>query len=439
MHQAQPIEREIGIDWYASDAPGIGGRLKSEPADFRVTEIEGIDPIPLDSDEDAYPHLVVRATLHQWDTFDFASRMARELGIHRGAIEWAGTKDKHAITSQLFSIKGVRPAALPELPDVDIEVIGRFGRGLHFGDLIGNEFAVRIRDANNGGRCDRITDELTAFGNGEVAVPNFFGQQRFGSKRPITHKVGFAILSGDWEGAVLAYVSSSSDREPPATQDAREYIAETHDWTGGLQRLPSGLGHERRLLESLRDADVDGEEKFRNALERLPHQLRQLFVHAAQAYIFNRVVSERRHRDIPLAEAIEGDLVCFATTDERIGTVPDTSRTQRVRADRVDTVNRHVRNGRAFVTAPLVGSETDPGSGIPGDIVAGVLDELGISRSDFALPDPYESTGTVRPILVRPDPDIDREPLTFTFALPSGAYATVVMREYLKVDPDAMS
>ncbi|MFW6384156.1 MAG: tRNA pseudouridine(13) synthase TruD, partial [Halodesulfurarchaeum sp.] len=95
----------------------------------------------------------------------------------------------------------------------------------------------------------------------------------------------------------------------------------------------------------------------------------------------------------------------------------------------------HCERGRAFVTAPLVGTETTLADGEPGEIERAVLDKLGIEPADFDVPDPYHSTGTRRAVLVPVDPVIEREPLTFTFTLPKGSYATVLLREYLKVSP----
>lgn len=439
MRAGHPIEQEVGITWYASESDGVGGRLKTEPSDFQVTEIEGIDPQPIDADSGAYPHVIVRVRLSGWDTFGFVRRLGSELGIHRGAIDWAGTKDKEAITVQLYSIKGVDPDDLPEIPGASLEPVGRFGRGLTFGDLLGNRFELRVRDATTPDQATAITEDLRAFGDGRIAFPNFFGQQRFGSRRPITHLVGLAILERDWEGAVMTYLGNPSDREPEATQAARGYIEETRDWEGGIERLPRGLGHERRLLEVLRDADTLDETTYRTALERFPEQLRQLFVHAAQSYMFNRIVSERRTRNIPLTRAVSGDIVCFAEPHEELGPIPDLDRTQEVTEGRIETINRHIASGRAFVTAPLVGTETSLGETQPDAIVRDVLSECGVAPADFDLPDPYDSTGTVRPLLVFPELDIETDPLTFAFGLPSGAYATVLMREYLKVDPDAMS
>ncbi len=437
MREAHPIEREIGIDWYASEADGTDGRLKVEAEDFRVRERETIDPEPVDAAPDAYPYLVIRATLTGWDTFDFADRLGGALGISRHRIEWAGTKDKHAVTTQLFSIEGVSHEDFPDIANAEIEAIGRFGRALHYGDLAGNVFRVRVRDPERPGQVEAITDELEEFGGGALAVPNYFGHQRFGSMRPITHLVGLAIIRGDWEGAVMAYLGSPSEREPVETREARAYIEDTRDWAVARDRLPDHLGHEHRLLEVL-DGN-EGDDRFRHALAALPEGLRRLFVHAAQGYLFNRIVSLRMDRGIPLTESIPGDVVCFGTNEPELGTVPDHDRTQRVTEDRVETINRHLRNGRAFVTAPLVGTETNLDAFRADGIVREILQEEGLTAEDFALPDPYGSSGTVRALLVRPDLEITSDPLEFRFDLPSGAYATVVLREYLKVDPDAMA
>ncbi|RZH68512.1 tRNA pseudouridine(13) synthase TruD [Natrinema altunense] len=449
MRSGHPTEQAVGMEYYVSDADGVGGRLREDDADFRVRELERFDTEPVDAPTDAYPHLVFRATLRGWDTNDFAARVSDALGISRERVNWAGTKDKYAVTTQLFSVYGADPDELPEIDGVEIEVLGRAGRNLEFGDLAGNEFELVVTEPERPDNAAAITDALCEFGGLEtgrsdssedvtsIGVPNFFGQQRFGSRRPVTHKVGLAIARDDWEGAVMAYLGEPTDAEPEGTQEARAFVEETRDWQAALERMPHRLRYERSMLHALAECDGEpGPDQYREALERVPSNLQRLFVHAAQSYAFNLVLSERLERGLPFDRPVEGDVVCFSDTDAPDGLVlPDTDRLQRVDARRIDSVTRHCERGRAFVTAPLVGTETELADGEQGEIERAVLAELGLEPADFDLPGEFGSTGTRRAILLRTDLSLDRDPLRLAFALPKGSYATVVSREFLKVDP----
>jgi tRNA pseudouridine13 synthase len=466
MREAHPRERAVGMEYYVSDADGVGGELRATPEAFAVRELERFETEPLDADPGSYPCVVFRATLRNWDTNDFAARLADDLGVSRERFSWAGTKDKRAVTTQLFSVRGVDPDDLPEVDGADVAAIGRAGRDIEFGDLAGNAFEIGVHEPEAPENARGITAELAAFAGGEgsdgadaddradgpieevtVGVPNFFGQQRFGSRRPITHEVGLALARGEWREAVLAYVGSPFESEPEATQAARAFVEEQAgspdpDWAGALDRMPGALGYERSMLHRLQDAGADAEsspEVWREALERVPSNLQRLFVHAAQSYAYNLMLSERLRRGLPFDRPVAGDVVCFADRDAPEGlALPDTDRLQRVTEERVDTVTRHCERGRAFVTAPLVGTESDLGDGDPGGIERDVLENLGLSKSDFDLPGNFESTGDRRAILLRTDLDVTFDPLTFAFSLPKGSYATVVLREYLKGDPIAL-
>ncbi|MFC5970714.1 tRNA pseudouridine(13) synthase TruD [Halomarina salina] len=453
-----PVERPVGMEYYVSDADGIGGRLRARPEDFRVRELEAVDVEPVDADPGSYAHLVFRATLYNWDTNDFAAALAEKLGMSRERVSWAGTKDKRAVTTQLFSVR-TDDETLPEVNDADVEVLGRTGRPVLFGDLRGNEFELVVRDVERPEDAQTIVDELAAFCDGEsdddsdgggdeqetpICVPNYFGHQRFGSKRPVTHEVGLAIVREEYEEAVLAYVGSPSEREPESTREARRFVEETRDWQAAVERIPGRLRYERAMCHRLAEGD-DGPEDYRAALETAPSNLQRLFVHAAQSYLYNRICSERLDRGLPFDRPVAGDVVCFADDDG----LPDADRLQRVDEDRVRTVTRHCERGRAFVTAPLVGTDTDLADGEPGDIERAVLDDVGLEPADFANTEEFDSSGTRRAIRLRTDLAVDgadgddasedADALRFTFSLPPGSYATVVLREFLKADPDVLS
>jgi tRNA pseudouridine13 synthase len=439
MREAYPVEQAVGIEHFVSDSDGTGGRLRASPEDFRVREVERFEAEPVDADSGAYPQLVVRATLREWDTNDFAKRLSDALGISRERVSWAGTKDKYAVTTQLFTLRKVEESDLADVSiyDAEIEVLGRAGRGLEFGDLAGNQFEIVVSEPENPKRAERTAAELTDWSGDPLGVPNFFGQQRFGSRRPVTHEVGLHVVRGEWEEAVRAYAGNPYETEPEGSQQARREVEdafEDRDWQAALDAVPPRLGFERSMLSSLVETGGDSPEDFRTALEAVPSNLQRLFVNAAQSYAFNRILSERLSRGLPFDRPVAGDVACFAETVDRV-TLPDPDREQRVTERRVETVARHCERGRAFVTAPLVGTETELADGEPGEIEREVLEELDLAPADFDLPGEFHSTGTRRAILVRTDLEIERDPLTFEFTLPKGSYATVVLREFMKVDP----
>ncbi|GAA0537050.1 tRNA pseudouridine(13) synthase TruD [Halorubrum ejinorense] len=484
LREAHPTERAVGIEHYVSGAEGIGGRLRASPEDFRVREVEAFDAEPLDADVGSYPELVVRVTLRDWDTNDFARRVSDALGISRERVSWAGTKDKRAVTTQLFTLRGVDHGDLPEIRGAEIEPLGRAGRRLSFGDLAGNAFDIRVADTVDEAP-ERVADaarDLRAFAGDDsdgdpltdatVGVPNYFGQQRFGSRRPVTHVVGLAVARNDPREAVRLYAGNPAETEPDDTRAARDRVdaafgvdaavaeggvatggddAERSaadgsgdgDWSGCLDAIPGKLRFERSMVHRLADRDVDpaappDHDDWWHALEAVPSNLQRLFVNAAQSFCFNRIVSERLRRGLPFDRPVAGDVVCFADDDAPDGLyAPDTDRLQRVDADRVSVVSRHCERGRAFVTAPLVGTETELGDGEPGEIEREVLADAGIEPSDFALPGEFDSKGTRRALLLRTDLDASfagGDP-RFEFALPSGSYATVLLREFTKSGP----
>jgi len=375
------------------------------------------------------------------------------MGISRERVAWAGTKDKHAVTTQLFSIRDVDPEAVDALDvnGAEIEVLGRTGRSISFGDLHGNRFVIRVRDADSDApeRTKETTAALREFVDsldsggteGTAGVPNWFGQQRFGSQRPVTHEVGLNIVRREWREAVLSYVANPFETEREGTQSARQFVADEAasddpDWQACLDQIPGYLGYERSMLHRLIEDGAETPADFRNALEAVPWNLQRLFVNAAQSYLFNQILSERLRRGIPFDRPVEGDVCCFVDREAPDGLyAPDTDRLQNVSGKRVDVMERHCSRGRAFVTAPLIGTETELAEGEPGEIEREILDELDLDPADFDLPGSFESTGTRRAILVRTDLDVDPDELTFEFALPSGSYATALMREYLKRGP----
>lgn len=420
-------ETDLGLNWYVSSTPGVGGEIKTQPEDFVVDEVSGFDY----SDNSEGEYAVVEVRLTGYETHGFARDLSNALGVSRERVSWAGTKDKNAVTTQFMTVKDVSRDEVETVSldgdGAEIEYLGRSNRYISLGDLKGNRFEIRLRDPENPENLDAIDGEIDDFGG----VPNLFGVQRFGSKRPVTHKVGEHILRDDYESAVLEYVAEPYPDEPERTREARRRLKENLDFKEALDYFPNYLGYERAMIHAVVEGD-----SYEEALESLPSNLRRLFVNAVQSRLFNVILRERYDEGMGFDEAYVGDVVCFAGDEIDGVRVPDTDSLQKVTESNVETVNRHVERGRAFVTAPLVGSETELSGGVQGEIETRVLEEYTLEKEDFDRDDGYGSEGTRRAVLVSTDIEYEtfEDDIEFRFALPKGSYATVVLREYIDTE-----
>lgn len=434
-------EREMGLLLYGSSGRGLGGRLKIDPIDFEVDEISRY---PLPDPQGRYT--IVRAEARDVEQNALVQRLQRALGLPPGAVGFAGTKDRRAVTRQILSL----PLAPERLEGLSLSGVRlyepyRAREGLNLGHLYGNRFRLRIGALLGSSdelcaRAQAIWQELRS----AQGFPNFFGPQRFGEVRPVTHLVGRALVKGSASEAVEAYLTAGFEGPVPEGHEARRAYAEHHDPVRALREFPDTFSFERTLLAKLAQGK-DGEA----ALRALPRTLRQLFVHAYQSYLFNVALARRVQQGHGLGVPLVGDRVVRVTTDGlESGSTP-----LPVSADNLPEVTSWLRSGRARVAAPLVGTETPLQEGEPGRIVEEVLSSEGVSREDFHIPEAPElsSRGTFRsllaplPLRVFPEGRPVAETggprqgggesgpsMRFDLVLEKGQYATVLLREFMK-------
>ncbi|HUL39836.1 MAG TPA: tRNA pseudouridine(13) synthase TruD, partial [Methanomassiliicoccales archaeon] len=208
--ECSTTEARLGLEVFFTDTPGIKGRLKREVEDFVVEEISRHPP-----EDPSGRYTIAKVTSTNWETNRLVRQMARQLGISRNRISFAGTKDKRAITSQLMCFEAPLQEVLGlRIHQVDVVDAYRSRKKLTIGDLIGNSFRIVVRDcafegADLGSATASTIQRLEALGG----FPNFFGVQRFGSLRPITHIVGRHIVRGEFEQACMAYAASPVPEE----------------------------------------------------------------------------------------------------------------------------------------------------------------------------------------------------------------------------------
>ena len=164
----------------------ISAKIKSQADDFIVEENIAVEF----SGEGEHCWLYIKK--RECNTDWVAQQLARYCKVKKMAVSYAGLKDRHAVTSQWFSVQ------LPGKPTPDwtefessfsaagsnenIRVLQcfRHNRKLQRGALKSNTFKIIMRELSDTSekafelltqRCEEIAD------NG---VPNYFGSQRFG-------------------------------------------------------------------------------------------------------------------------------------------------------------------------------------------------------------------------------------------------------------------
>ncbi len=168
------------------DLTPLGGRLRTEPEDFRVEEV----PLYLPSGDGQ--HLYLHVEKRGRNTEDVV-RWLRRLGF--AEIGVAGRKDRQAVTTQWISVERRRwePAMAASAPEgMRVLEAVPHGNKLKTGHLRGNRFRIRLRGAT-------AEPELLAAWTArlqERGVPNYFGGQRFGREGDNAVE-GLRVLRGE--------------------------------------------------------------------------------------------------------------------------------------------------------------------------------------------------------------------------------------------------
>jgi len=391
MNQEQEeLDLELtDMNWaFYTSTPGIKGALKEQVSDFIVQELAT-------HEAEGGEHLIVKLRKQNMTTLQAINKLSKMLHISRKRIGYAGNKDKRAVTEQYISIQGVEEEDVNQVftDEFDLEVIGK-GNRIGLGNLMANRFEITIRD------LALPIENIRNFGLKTVEemdgkMPNYFGEQRFGSARPITHQVGRHILRGEYEEAVWTYIAKPYESEYKSIRKVRKDLWETREVEGAAERFPEKFRYEKTLLYHL----TKNPEDYKGAIKRLPEGLQTLFIHAYQSWVFNKVLSR---------------LVNEGWYDEKY-------------------------------EIPLVGYKTDLKDNMPENMIKEILEEEKVSQEDFRMQDVPElrSEGTYRrafadfrnfDILEIEEDDLNmgKNKMTVKFDLPKGCYATAFLREINK-------
>ncbi len=400
------------LPFLTSDLEGVGGRIKQFLGDFCV------DEIPLYEPSGEGTHLYFRVVKEGVATPVVVERIARHMGVNRSEIGFAGLKDARAVTSQMMSLEHADERKLLGYSDrqVQIEPLGLHGNKLRAGHLAGNRFGIRIRDVDPASidAAGAILEELERRG-----APNYFGLQRFGS-RGDTDKLGEALVAGDLDGFLALYLGRACDADSPPCRAARDAFDVGH-LDRALKLWPRHCSNERRAMSAYKK-----KRRAVSAIAAIDKRMKRLFVSALQSAVFNDVLARRiESRD----KVEEGDLACKGDNGP-VFTVEDAA----VEQPRADTFE-------ISPTGPIPGYRTSLAAGAPGHVEREALARRNLELETFRNLGPLKAKGTRRSLRFRiTEADLsagsdDRgDFMRLIFTAPSGAYATIVLREIMKLE-----
>lgn len=412
--------RPVPDVFLTGDVLPIGGRIKERPEDFLVEEIPAYQP----SGEGEHIYLLLEK--RGLSTSQLVHLVARHFGVPIGAVGFAGMKDKHAVTRQVLSVH-TPGKTFRDYPDLRNERVGilnvsMHGNKLRLGHLAGNSFAIKIRgvDLSRAVQARNILKALERSG-----VPNFAGEQRFGSHQN-NHILGRHMLLKQ-HGPLLDELLGPDPFFPELNAAARAHYAKS-EFTRALDAFPPGCRYERAALAVLERGG-----SARKACEAVDALQQRFWFSAFQSALFNRVLA-RRITEGRFGALEEGDLAwkhdngaVFAVDAP---TLADPSTRERFEKLAISP------------SGPVWGGAMTRASGRPGADEAEALEESGVpieALEKFARGPARSMRGGRRPLrvpLARTgiEGGIDEHGhyVRVSFDLPPGAFATTVLREIMK-------
>jgi tRNA pseudouridine13 synthase len=441
--QVSELDRLLGIEVYATQTPGLGGKIRESAEDFVVEEtlVDGSKasvtgnnpPRVIGSTQNKQRFLLCTLVKRNWDTFIAVKNVAKAFGLEQKSVQFAGIKDAKALTAQYITLENVSAEEVEKinLKDIQVHPIGYVREPLSLFYLLGNHFTITIKNLNAPEaeakeQIEQTMQQLTAIGG----IPNFYGHQRFGTTRPITHIVGKAISQGKFEDAAMLFLATHSGYEHPASSLARQKLQETKDFKQASETFPNQLRFERLMLLHLAEHPTD----FVGAFKKLPPKLQALFVQAHQSYLFNRFISERVKAGLPLGQATVGD---FVVGVERSG-LPLTTVMKVATSENISEINSQVKAGKLRVALPVVGFKQKLSQGAMGQVEKEVLTQEGVEVGNLWVNELSRVGGKgglralITPVLGFKLQKVGDEEAMLSFMLHRGCYATVLLREFIK-------
>ena len=415
-------QRIDSLAYLTPDLPGIGGVIRQRDDDFLVEE----QPLYEPSGQGEHVYLFIEK--RGMPTLDVARRVAKAFSVHKGAVGYAGLKDKRAVTRQLFSVhlpqRGGEDAAVARLahqPNLTILWVDRHVNKLRRSHHAGNRFVIRIREveATDVIKVKRVIDRLQ-----QIGAPNYVGEQRFGFRHN-GDDLGRLMLREQYQAFLDLMLGGPSEDDSPYLHEARKAY-EAGDYFAALEHWPRRMRYERQAIDALRQG-----KSARDAVMSIDRSQRELLIHSWQSRVFNAVL-DRRVRDGLFDRLVPGD-VASPTGSRGVFMVDDAI------AEKENAPDGRMAKLEVSPTGPLWGMDMPQAGGKPGEIEREQLEAQGLGIDELSKIENLGVAGRRRPMrIVLGLPELsggadEHGPyVKIAFDLPPGSFATMVLREVMK-------
>lgn len=385
------IDSQIGILLYTTKFDGCGGQIRTHEEDFIVDEILSEKSKNSIKERDGYA--VYKLKKQRIDTHHALEFISKKTGLRLKAL---GLKDASAITEQYVCTDFKSRAASDFSSEkCSLAFFGYAKKPLSKKDMVGNNFKIKITNANS---------DISKFTEYDKIL-NFFGYQRFGSKRPVNHLVGKAILQKDFDSAISLLLSYTSEYDSQENTEIRKKMADQNNLSKIYDEIPSKMDFEKKIVEEL----INSNDNLK-ALRKIPLNIRRMFVQSYQSYLFNKTISMAYAAGEDLFLPKDGD-VCY---------------------DINGMLGKYVKDPKQRLTVPLIGHSYYKKTRFD-YYISKILQEELIEPKQFFIKEMQElsTEGGFRNSAIHCT-DVKATGDTISFTLNRGSFATIVMREIMK-------
>jgi tRNA pseudouridine synthase, TruD family len=434
------FEKKVGIPYFITNTPALNGVIKYKVDDFYVEELFK-ECIPVTNHEflsKLFPnkgnYLYIVIQKKNYSVNELLDYISSKLRISKSYIGISGIKDKRAVTVQLLSLKNIKAEHVNILNSSRIKVLSSYYSygPLHLGTHEGNRFVVSIRNIKiDKEKVRKICEELSSYLKGYI--PNYFGYQRFGIPRAVTHLIGKELLLNNFKKAIDIMLGYPDPFEPEEIRFFRETYENTRDLKLSLKYLPESLYYEKIVVEYLLQHPDD----YEGAISALPATSIRMFIEAYSSYIFNLLLNKRMELG---TEVCKGDLI--APLD---GLTPVNYCWEAGKEISIEKAEELISKGKATIVLPVIGHKIKLGFGYIRENLNEILINEGLRLKDFKFvvdSKPVFIKGSYRSVFVKligelkyyieDDLILEGCNLILDFGLPRGSYATLVLREFMK-------